>query len=315
VLDLNGMSRALAVLTACIVVLGTARSYADSIDQNVRELSVNGKSYKVRLAAALALSKSKDARAVLAVADALDQDEDATVRRVAAIALEKMIDGGTANDALSLSITALEKAAKTDGDTKVRETARRALRAVERFKKKGEPAVATTTTTTTTTTTNITTTAGRGSAVFVNVDKALDQSKKAPVDGPDRVTEVVKRQVESTGYSTNWPGGLPTSAELTTAKTRGYIVASTVKKVDITRSGHQTQVACTVAIRVSPWAGKDGGEKWEANKAASASGSAKAMTGNTEREVQGGVRDCLEAVSEDVTSRQVVPFLKHLIAM
>ena len=301
------MSRALAVLTACIVVLGTARSYADSIDQNVRELSVNGKSYKVRLAAALALSKSKDARAVLAVADALDQDEDATVRRVAAIALEKMIDGGTANDALSLSITALEKAAKTDGNTKVRETARRALRAVERFKKKGEPAVATTT--------NITTTAGRGSAVFVNVDKALDQSKKAPVDGPDRVTEVVKRQVESTGYSTNWPGGLPTSAELTTAKTRGYIVASTVKKVDITRSGHQTQVACTVAIRVSPWAGKDGGEKWEANKAASASGSAKAMTGNTDREVQGGVRDCLEAVSEDVTSRQVVPFLKHLIAM
>ena len=306
-LDLKGMSRALAVLTACIVVLGTARSYADLIDQNVRELSVNGKSYKVRLAAALALSKSKDARAVLAVADALDQDEDATVRRVAAIALEKMIDGGTANDALSLSITALEKAAKTDGDTKVRETARRALRAVERFKKKGEPAVATTT--------NITTTAGRGSAVFVNVDKALDQSKKAPVDGPDRVTEVVKRQVESTGYSTNWPGGLPTSAELTTAKTRGYIVASTVKKVDITRSGHQTQVACTVAIRVSPWAGKDGGEKWEANKAASASGSAKAMTGNTDREVQGGVRDCLEAVSEDVTSRQVVPFLKHLIAM
>jgi len=302
------MSRALAVFTACFVVLCSARSYADSIDQNVRELSVNGKSYKVRLAAALALSKSKDARAVLAVADALDQDEDATVRRVAAIALEKMIDGETPKDALSLSITALEKAAKTDGDTKVRETAQRALRAVERFKKKGETAVATTATTTTTTT-------NRGSAVFVQVDKALDQSKKAPIDGPDRVTKVVKRQVESIGYSTNWPGGLPTSAELTTAKTRGYIVASTVKKVDITRSGHQTQVACTVAIRVSPWAGKDGGEKWEANKAASASGSAKAMTGNTEREVQGGVRDCLEAVSEDVTSRQVVPFLKHLIAM
>ena len=308
------MSRALAVFTACFVVLCSARSYADSIDQNVRELSVNGKSYKVRLAAALALSKSKDARAVLAVADALDQDEDATVRRVAAIALEKMIDGETPKDALSLSITALEKAAKTDGDTKVRETAQRALRAVERFKKNGEAAVATTATTATTTTTTTATTA-RGSAVFVHVDKALDQSKKAPIDGPDRVTRVVKRQVESIGYSTNWPGGLPTSAELTTAKTRGYIVASTVKKVDITRSGHQTQVACTVAIRVSPWAGKDGGEKWEANKAASASGSAKAMTGNTEREVQGGVRDCLEAVSEDVTSRQVVPFLKHLIAM
>ena len=39
------------------------------------------------------------------------------------------------------------------------------------------------------------------------------------------------------------------------------------------------------------------------------------MTGNSDREIAGGVRDCLEAVAEDVTSRQVVPFLKHLISM
>ena len=39
------------------------------------------------------------------------------------------------------------------------------------------------------------------------------------------------------------------------------------------------------------------------------------MTGNSEREIQGGVRDCLEAVAEDVTSRQVVPFLKHLTSL
>jgi hypothetical protein len=39
------------------------------------------------------------------------------------------------------------------------------------------------------------------------------------------------------------------------------------------------------------------------------------MTGLSDRDVAGGVRDCLEAVSEDLTSRQVVPFLKHLTAM
>lgn len=299
------MSRALAVFTACFfvtnVVLGSARSYADPVDQSVRELSSNGKSYRVRLAAALALSKSRDARAVLGVADALDRDEDPTVRRVAAIALEKMIDSSTPNDALSLSITALEKAAKTDGDAKVRETAQRVLRTVGRFKRKLESSAPAP--------------AGRGSAVFVNIDKALDQTKKAPSDGPERVMNVVKRQVERNGYATSWPGGLPTSAELSSARTRGYIVASVVQKVDITRSGRRTQIACTLAIRISPWAGKDGGERWEANKAASASGSAKAMTGNSEREVQGGVRDCLEAVSEEVTSRQVVPFLKRLIAL
>ena len=36
------------------------------------------------------------------------------------------------------------------------------------------------------------------------------------------------------------------------------------------------------------------------------------MTGNSDREVSGGVRDCLEAVAEDVAARQVVPFLKRL---
>jgi hypothetical protein len=295
------MWRVLAVVTACLVVLCTAHARADSIDQNVRELAGNRKSYKVRLAAALALSKSKDARAVLALADSLDKDDDATVRRVSAIALEKTIDGSTPDDALALAIAALQKAAKTDGDGKVRETAQKALRAVSIFKKsRGES-----------------TPAPRGDKpeVFVNVDTAIDQSQKAPSDAPDRVTKVVKKGVERIGYATSWPGGLPTSTELATSKSRAYIIASTVKKVDISRTGHQTQIACTVAIRVAPWAGKDGGEKWEANKAASASGSAKAMTGNSEREVQGGVRDCLEAVSEDVTSRQVVPFLKHLIAM
>ena len=65
-------------------------------------------------------------------------------------------------------------------------------------------------------------------------------------------------------------------------------------------------------MRIAPWTGNDGGEKWEANKAASASGSAKAQTGNSQREIDGGVRDCLEAVAEDVTTRQVVPFLKRL---
>ena len=71
-------------------------------------------------------------------------------------------------------------------------------------------------------------------------------------------------------------------------------------------------MSCKVEIRVAPWTGTDGGEKWEANKAASASGSAKAMTGNSDREIAGGVRDCLEAVAEDVTTRQVMPFLKRL---
>jgi HEAT repeats len=292
------MSRALAVVAACLVGLCARRAGADAIAKNVAQLSGGG-NYKVRLAAALALSKSRDARAVIAIADALDKDEQATIRRVSALALEKMMDARTPDDARELGLQALEHAVATDGDPKVRDTARKALRALAGLRRAHrsrihEPP------------------RGDKPEVFVNIDTTTDQSRRAPRDAPERITRVVKQGIEKTGYATSWPGGLPTSAELTSSRSRAFIVASTVKKIELSRVGHQTQIACTVAIRVAPWSGKDGGEKWEANKAASASGSAKATTGNSDREVTSGVKDCLEAVSEDVTSRQVLPFLKHL---
>jgi len=289
------MSRALAVLTACLLLLSQTAA-ADAIDQGVKELQ--SKSQKVRLAAALGLSKSKDARAVLAVSGALNNDTDPTIRRVSALALEKMVDASTAEDARELALDALERAARSDRDAKVKSTAESALKALAGLRRSSSSGSA----------------KSNKPTVFVNVDNAVDQSQKAPKDAPDRVVKIVRRGIEKTGYSTSWPGGLPTSKELTQSKSQAYIVAANVKKIDVTKGARQTTIACTVAIRVAPWSGKDGGEKWEANKAASASGSAKAMTGNSDRDVNAGMRDCLEAVAEDVTNRQVVPFLKRLAA-
>ena len=282
------MSRALAVLTACLLLCGTAA--ADPIDQSVKELA--SKSQKVRLAATLALSKSKDARAVLAVSGSLTNDDDPTIRRVSALALEKMVDAATADDAKALAFDALERAARSDRDAKVKITAADTLKALAAVRR--------------------TRPAANRPSVFVNIDSAVDQSRKAPKDAPDRVVKIVKRSIERTGYATSWPGGLPTSKELSQNNSQAYIVAANVKKIDVMKGAKQTTIACTVAIRVAPWSGKDGGEKWEANKAASASGSAKAMTGNSDSAVASGMRDCLEAVAEDVTNRQVVPFLKRL---
>lgn len=286
------MSRPLAVLTACLLLCFRTAG-ADTIDSNVSQLA-NAKSYKVRLAAALALSKSKDARAVISLATSLGNDKDATVRRVAALALGKMIDASTPLDALDLGLDALQQASTLDKNANVRSTSVASLKALVGLKKKKGA------------------TGGKKPPVFVNIDSTIDQSKKLPKEASDRMNKVVRTSVEKTGYATSWPGGLPTSAELSSNRSRGFIVASTVKKVDITKNGTQTQIACTVAIRVAPWSGKDGGEKWEANKAANASGSAKATTGSRDRDIQSGVRDCIEAVAEDVTSRQVVPFLKRI---
>ena len=286
------MARVLAVIAACLVLTARA-AHADAIDQNVRDLGGGG--YKIRLAAALTLSKSKDARAVIALADALMSDSDATIRRVSALALEKMVDERTPDDAKELALDALERAAKSDRDDKVKASAANAMRALSGLRR------------------GKTTHGGGGSRpdVFVDIE-ASDQSKKAPADAPARLAKVVKGQITRSGYATEWPGGLPTQSELTSSRSRAFIVASTVKKVEVTKTARNATVACTVSVRIAPWTGTDGGEKWEANKAASASGSAKAQTGISQREIDGGVRDCLEAVAEDVTSRQVVPFLKRL---
>ena len=285
--------RALAVVAAWLLIAGAAR--ADTLDDNIHQMSDS--SYKVRLAAVLALSKSHHPRAVIALADALRKDDEATIRRVAALALGKMIDARTADDARELGLDALAEAAANDADLKVRATASHAqqdLAGLRRRKKEPHPDQPT------------------KPGVFVNIDGTTDQSKVAPSDAGERLARIVKRSVERTGYATSWPGGLPTQTELASSRSRAFIVASTVKKIDISRVSRQTQVSCQLEIRVAPWSGVDGGEKWEANKAASASGSAKAMTGNSDREIAGGVRDCLEAVAEDVTARHILPFLKRL---
>ena len=288
------MSRAHAVLTACLLLpLLLGNAVADPIDQSVKE--TQAKSQKVRLAATLALSKSKDARAVLAVSGALTNDSDPTIRRVSALALEKMVDASTADDARELAFEALERAAANDTDSKVKSTAAATLKSLAGLRKSAKSPIKPT--------------------VFVNIDGAVDQSQKAPKDAPGRLVKIVKKSIEKTGYATSWPGGLPTNKELAQNKSQAYIVAANVQKIDVTKGARQTTIACTVAIRVAPWSGKDGGEKWEANKAASASGSAKAMTsGNSDRAVNAGMQDCLDAVAEDVTNRQVVPFLKRLAA-
>ncbi|HEX7839890.1 MAG TPA: HEAT repeat domain-containing protein [Kofleriaceae bacterium] len=280
-------------MAACLFVGGLAR--ADTVDTNIHQMADS--SYKVRLAAVLALSKSHDARAVIAIAGALRKDDEPAVRRVAALALGKMIDVRTADDAREIGLDALAEAATGDADGKVRTTAERAqqdLSGLRRKKKQPDPV------------------ASDRPGVFVNIDSTTDQSKVAPSDAGERLARILRKSVERTGYATSWPGGLPTQTELASSHSRAFIVASTVKKIEFSKVSRQTQIMCRVEIRVAPWSGTDGGEKWEANKAASASGSAKAMTGNSDREIAGGVRDCLDAVAEDVTTRQIMPFLKRL---
>ena len=167
------MSRVLAVIAACLVLLRAPRM-RDAIDQNVRELGGGG--YKVRLAAALALAKSKDARAVIALADALDaryrRDDPA---RVGARAREDGRRAHRRRRARSSRSTALERAAKQDRDDKVKASAQNAMRALSGLRRGKARAAA----------------ASSRPEVFVDIE-ASDQSKKAPADAPARLAKVVE---------------------------------------------------------------------------------------------------------------------------
>jgi hypothetical protein len=271
---------------------GTAR--ADKIDDQVKNLGSGG-SYKVRLSAVLALSKASDTRAIEALTRALDSDPDASIRRIAALGLGKLLVPATDAGAKNGALAALDHASKNDKDVKVRDTATKALSglagvaasATAKSVKAGVP------------------------AVFVTVDEAVDITKRAAAS-TSSLTKVVKGTVKNKGYAVEWPGGLPTQKELTDSGARAFVIGATVKAIDIKAKGTMTEVACSVAIRIAPWTGSDGQEQWEANKAGSATGNAKAVTGSGDRAVAGGIRDCVVAVGEEVTARQVVPFIKRL---
>jgi hypothetical protein len=285
-----------AALTACWLLLCASMVAADTVGDAVAKLG-STQSGRIRLSAALELRKERDPRAVIALAGALRNDGDGGVRLVCAISLGNMIDARTAADAVQLAFAALDDAAANDRSADVVAAASNSLRAIAKYRparKSKTPAKA-------------------GPPVFVTIDATLDQSKQMPAGGGQKLQRILETAVKNTGYATQWPGGsLPTGAELASAKSRAFIVASTVKTIQITTQGSQTQIACSVAVRIAPWTGRDGGERWEANRAASASGNAKVMTGSKPRSVSNGITDCIEAVTENVTSSQVVPFLKRI---
>jgi hypothetical protein len=284
----------IALLVAALVTsMAAAPAAADAIDVEAGALA-GAPGYKRRLAAALALSKSHDGRAVSALATALLKDGEVQIRRVAALALPKAMDASTPVDDRHVAFAALENAASRDNDPKVRDLAARALTKLESLR---PPPPST-----------------DMPAVFVHIGDATDLSSKAPRDAIPKLTKTVKGVVtrRAGDMSTTWPGKLPTSRQLQQSGSRAFIVAATISAIDINKAANKAEIACTVSVRVAPWNGTDGAEKWVAHKAASASGSGKALTGTGAEQINGGIRDCVMAVAEEVTTKQVVPFLKRV---
>jgi hypothetical protein len=277
-------------IAAVLCLLCVRPAHADEIDVQVKQLG-SADSYKLRLSAALSLAKTHDERAIAAMVRALGRDRATTIRQVAALSLGKMIDSSTRKALRTRAIAALERAASKDDADKVRTAAARALKQLSSLRAK------------------------KGPAVFVNVDRPKDLSKKLSRKAIAELETVLATSIDRAApdFGVRWPGGgLPTRAELRRSGTQGFFVGATVSRIEVVRSGGRSEIRCSVSIRVNPWEGRDGKEKWKENEAASCTGNAKVIGASNKTGVAGAISDCIVAVTEEIIAKQVVPFIKRL---
>ena len=285
----------LAPLVFCLALAPPAR--ADNVAHSVRQLRSSG-DYKIRLSAALLLAKQDgDARAVVALAQALADDRESTVRRVAALSLGRLVDGHTSPPALRAATRALQHAARADHNRRVRRTAqislgrvRRAVRSQVADAREAAPA--------------------RANGIFVQVGKASDLSRRLPSGGTQALVAAVRGSLRRHAPDYVQAGAAPTRAELESRRLRGFYVGAQVAKVHVSRAGGHAEVRCTVSVRVSPWSGRDGNERLAARQSASATGSGEVSASPSQ--AGRAALDCALAVADELTARQVVPFLRRL---
>lgn len=123
-----------------------------------------------------------------------------------------------------------------------------------------------------------------------------------------QLAALAERELTTAGFATQWPGTAPDQAALAAADCTGFVVGLRVEALEIARGDAQAVISCAITVHVAAWAGTDGGERWEPGTMATARGRAKATA--SLRQVDLGVRDCVEGALHAVAAREVVPFIR-----
>ncbi len=278
------------ILTLVVVLVAGGVAHADRIDLHVRQLRHAGQ-YKLRLSAALKLSRVRDARAVSAMTYALIHDHERAIRQVAALSLRKMVDESLPLTLRKKVIASLERARDHDRDRKVRKNAADTLESLA-----GIDVV-------------------KDAKVFLYVGLPADLTRNAPRDTPKRMHVAVRHALRRAApdFAQSWPTGkLPTKEQLANTGAKAFFVGSSVSMLRVAKKGGRAEVRCAVSVRVSPWEGSDGKERWQESRTASATGNGKVIGSSTPSGIESAKRDCVLAVAEQITTRQVVPFLQRL---
>ncbi len=255
---------------------------ADNVDTLIGQLSDG--SEKVRLSAALSLTKIGDARAIPAFTTALTDDSDKNVRATVAVGLGKLVNDKTKATQRTAVIAALTKALKVESDF-VKKQAEKSLAALKGTSGTQEPPVA-------------------AGAIYLEVGPMGSKSK----DQTDLVAIMRKTSLKTVtrvakDMTTAWPGGKsPTKAQLDQKSVQGFYLDGTLIEMTTKEKGSSTIVSCKVSMLIATFPDK--------SMFGFLNGSASVQASADPSDVAEAKNDCVDAVVEDLVTKKVVPAIK-----
>jgi hypothetical protein len=270
---------AIAVMLAAVMRATPAR--ADNVDELVRQLE-NDDSDKVRLSAALNLTKLGNSRAILPLAAAVEKDSDKSVRGAAAVGLGKLVTDRTDPKVKAKAIAALTRAKDSDDSEFVKAQAARALKAIGATETVAAPP---------------------GGGIYVNIGPMSSRTGDAAID-PRLKALMVKIATRTmakvaSNMATTWPGGVPTKAMLDAKSTLGFYVDGTLNDLKVKESRSSTTVSCKINMLLASYPDKSIFGLLSGGASVQASGSASDIALARE--------DCVSAVVEDLIAKKIVP--------
>ena len=278
--------RVAAITAVLLILFRTPLAHADAVASLIEQLEDS--SDKIRLSAALNLTKLGDASAILPLAKALGNDSDKNVRSAAAVGLGKLITASTKPNIKKLAMSALTKAASGDSSEFVKAQAEKALKAL------GSAAPPETS--------GGGSGGGGGGGIYVNIGPMSSKTGNAAAD-PKLRTLMNKVATKTMGRAphmpTIWPGGLPTKAQLASKKVDGFYVDGTLNEVKVTTSGSTSTVSCKVSMLLASFPDK--------SVFGFLNGGAKVQGSSSQRDIDLGMEDCVSAVMEDLIAKKIIP--------
>ncbi len=275
----------LAMITAALVVLGRAApARADNVDELIRQLE-NDDSDKVRLSAALNLTKLGEQRAILALAKAVGNDGSASVRGAAAVGLGELVTDKTKSSFKNLAVSALKRAEGNDASDLVKTQAGKALKTIGGGSTVSVPPPSS------------------GGAIYVNIgpmssktgDTTSDAKLKALMA---RIATKTMAKVASS-MAITWPGGVPTAAMLSAKSTVGFYIDGTVNELKVKESGSSTTVSCKINMLLASYPDK--------SIFGLLNGGASVQASGRSTDIDLAREDCVSAVVEDLIAKKIVP--------